>query len=161
MLDDEETTDNELRTKFNQRWNRTPSGDLYKPLRAGTHSLTHTLSLFLSLTENMSFSFPFCHSLFVLVDNAPSLLLFPSSFSLVPSNITSLPQRELISATSWTRPSRRTRSWRTATTPTVKWSPCCVNRRMSSMLPFPPPTRPGHCKAARCVRLYWSVCIAK
>ncbi|XP_076610486.1 programmed cell death 6-interacting protein isoform X2 [Chaetodon auriga] len=34
MLDDEETTDNELRGKFNQRWNRTPSGDLYKPLRA-------------------------------------------------------------------------------------------------------------------------------
>ncbi|KAM9340432.1 programmed cell death 6-interacting protein isoform 2-T2 [Symphorus nematophorus] len=34
MLDDEETTDNELRTKFSQRWNRTPSGDLYKPLRA-------------------------------------------------------------------------------------------------------------------------------
>ncbi|KAM6899695.1 programmed cell death 6-interacting protein isoform 2-T2 [Xenentodon cancila] len=34
MLDDEEATDNELRTKFNQRWNRTPSGDLYKPLRA-------------------------------------------------------------------------------------------------------------------------------
>uniref|UniRef100_A0A8D3CYY5 Programmed cell death 6 interacting protein n=1 Tax=Scophthalmus maximus TaxID=52904 RepID=A0A8D3CYY5_SCOMX len=34
MLDNEETTDNELRTKFNQRWNRTPSGDLYKPLRA-------------------------------------------------------------------------------------------------------------------------------
>ncbi|XP_022054356.1 programmed cell death 6-interacting protein isoform X2 [Acanthochromis polyacanthus] len=33
MLDDEETTDNELRTKFNQRWSRTPSGDLYKPLR--------------------------------------------------------------------------------------------------------------------------------
>ncbi|KAI1901727.1 hypothetical protein AGOR_G00037370 [Albula goreensis] len=34
MLDDEETTDNELRTKFSQRWSRTPSGDLYKPLRA-------------------------------------------------------------------------------------------------------------------------------
>ncbi|KAK7899132.1 hypothetical protein WMY93_019985 [Mugilogobius chulae] len=34
MLDDEETTDNELRSKFNQRWNRTPSSDLYKPLRA-------------------------------------------------------------------------------------------------------------------------------
>ncbi|XP_074468481.1 programmed cell death 6-interacting protein isoform X2 [Sebastes fasciatus] len=34
MLDDEETTDNDLRAKFNQRWNRTPSGDLYKPLRA-------------------------------------------------------------------------------------------------------------------------------
>ncbi|XP_075995461.1 programmed cell death 6-interacting protein isoform X1 [Genypterus blacodes] len=33
ILDEEETTDNELRTKFNQRWNRTPSGDLYKPLR--------------------------------------------------------------------------------------------------------------------------------
>lgn len=38
MLDDEETTDNELRTKFNQRWNRTPSGDLYKPLRAGMYT---------------------------------------------------------------------------------------------------------------------------
>ncbi|XP_029920346.1 programmed cell death 6-interacting protein isoform X2 [Myripristis murdjan] len=34
MLDDEETTDSDLRAKFNQRWNRTPSGDLYKPLRA-------------------------------------------------------------------------------------------------------------------------------
>ncbi|XP_008329840.1 programmed cell death 6-interacting protein isoform X2 [Cynoglossus semilaevis] len=34
ILDAEEKTDNELRTKFNQRWNRTPSGDLYKPLRA-------------------------------------------------------------------------------------------------------------------------------
>lgn len=34
MLDSEETTDNELRTKFSQRWSRTPSGDLYKPLRA-------------------------------------------------------------------------------------------------------------------------------
>ncbi|KAM9838594.1 programmed cell death 6-interacting protein [Aulostomus maculatus] len=34
MLDDEETTDNELRSKFSQRWNRTPSGDLYKSLRA-------------------------------------------------------------------------------------------------------------------------------
>lgn len=35
MLDNEETTDNELRTKFSQRWSRTPSGDLYKPLRTG------------------------------------------------------------------------------------------------------------------------------
>ncbi|XP_060798892.1 programmed cell death 6-interacting protein isoform X2 [Neoarius graeffei] len=34
ILDDEETTDHELRAKFSQRWNRTPSGDLYKPLRA-------------------------------------------------------------------------------------------------------------------------------
>ncbi|XP_056876038.1 programmed cell death 6-interacting protein isoform X1 [Takifugu flavidus] len=34
ILDEEETTDNDLRAKFNQRWNRTPSGDLYKPLRA-------------------------------------------------------------------------------------------------------------------------------
>ncbi|XP_026012820.1 programmed cell death 6-interacting protein isoform X2 [Astatotilapia calliptera] len=34
MLDNEETTDNELRTKFSQRWSRTPSGDLYKPLRS-------------------------------------------------------------------------------------------------------------------------------
>ncbi|XP_031649104.1 programmed cell death 6-interacting protein isoform X2 [Oncorhynchus kisutch] len=34
MLDDEESTDSELRSKFIQRWNRNPSGDLYKPLRA-------------------------------------------------------------------------------------------------------------------------------
>ncbi|KAK2836488.1 hypothetical protein Q7C36_014357 [Tachysurus vachellii] len=34
ILNDEETTDNELRAKFSQRWNRTPSGDLYKSLRA-------------------------------------------------------------------------------------------------------------------------------
>ncbi|KAI5621539.1 programmed cell death 6-interacting protein isoform X1, partial [Silurus asotus] len=34
ILNDEEATDNELRAKFNQRWNRTASGDLYKPLRA-------------------------------------------------------------------------------------------------------------------------------
>ncbi|KAK6324201.1 hypothetical protein J4Q44_G00065400 [Coregonus suidteri] len=34
MLGDEESTDSELRSKFSQRWNRTPSGDLYKPLRA-------------------------------------------------------------------------------------------------------------------------------
>ncbi|XP_072303611.1 programmed cell death 6-interacting protein isoform X2 [Eucyclogobius newberryi] len=34
MLNDEETTDNELRSKFDQRWSRTPSSDLYKPLRA-------------------------------------------------------------------------------------------------------------------------------
>ncbi|XP_018603446.2 programmed cell death 6-interacting protein isoform X3 [Scleropages formosus] len=34
MLDDEESTDSELRAKFSQRWSRTPSGDLYKPLRA-------------------------------------------------------------------------------------------------------------------------------
>lgn len=34
MLDSEESTDNELRAKFSQRWSRTPSGDLYKPLRA-------------------------------------------------------------------------------------------------------------------------------
>ncbi|XP_054462448.1 programmed cell death 6-interacting protein isoform X2 [Anoplopoma fimbria] len=43
MLDDEETTDNELRTKFNQRWNRTPSGDLYKPLRAEGASFRNIL----------------------------------------------------------------------------------------------------------------------
>ncbi|KAL4629391.1 programmed cell death 6-interacting protein isoform X3 [Arapaima gigas] len=34
MLDNEESTDSELRAKFSQRWSRTPSGDLYKPLRA-------------------------------------------------------------------------------------------------------------------------------
>ncbi|EOB04653.1 Programmed cell death 6-interacting protein, partial [Anas platyrhynchos] len=34
LLDEEETTDNELRTKFKERWQRTPSIELYKPLRA-------------------------------------------------------------------------------------------------------------------------------
>ncbi|XP_038144667.1 programmed cell death 6-interacting protein isoform X1 [Cyprinodon tularosa] len=43
MLDDEETTDNELRSKFNQRWNRTPSGDLYKPLRAEGNNFRNIL----------------------------------------------------------------------------------------------------------------------
>ncbi|KAF7247956.1 Programmed cell death 6-interacting protein [Varanus komodoensis] len=34
ILDEEEATDNELRNKFKERWQRTPSNDLYKPLRA-------------------------------------------------------------------------------------------------------------------------------
>ncbi|XP_066530774.1 programmed cell death 6-interacting protein isoform X1 [Hoplias malabaricus] len=43
MLDDEEATDNDLRAKFSQRWNRTPSGDLYKPLRAEGVSFRNVL----------------------------------------------------------------------------------------------------------------------
>nr|XP_056713432.1 programmed cell death 6-interacting protein isoform X1 [Euleptes europaea] len=34
ILDEEETTDNELKSKFKERWQRTPSNDLYRPLRA-------------------------------------------------------------------------------------------------------------------------------
>lgn len=34
LLDEEEATDNELRGKFKERWQRTPSNELYKPLRA-------------------------------------------------------------------------------------------------------------------------------
>ncbi|KAM4907656.1 programmed cell death 6-interacting protein isoform 2-T2 [Sylvia borin] len=34
LLDEEETTDNDLRAKFKERWQRTPSNELYKPLRA-------------------------------------------------------------------------------------------------------------------------------
>ncbi|XP_067417010.1 programmed cell death 6-interacting protein isoform X2 [Emydura macquarii macquarii] len=34
LLDEEEATDNDLRTKFKERWQRTPSSELYKPLRA-------------------------------------------------------------------------------------------------------------------------------
>ncbi|XP_028673371.1 programmed cell death 6-interacting protein isoform X1 [Erpetoichthys calabaricus] len=33
ILDEEESTDTELRTKFSQRWQRIPSNELYKPLR--------------------------------------------------------------------------------------------------------------------------------
>ena len=104
-------------------------------------------------TDNISFLFIAMSS---TVDSAPSSLLFPLSFSLVPSNLTSLPtlpQRELTSAASWTRPCRRTRSWRIATTPTVTWLPCFVSQRTSSTLPSPPPTRPRHCRAARSVHL--------
>ncbi|XP_077599909.1 programmed cell death 6-interacting protein isoform X2 [Stigmatopora nigra] len=43
MLDDEERTDNDLRAKFNQRWNRTPSGDLYMPLRSEGGSFRNIL----------------------------------------------------------------------------------------------------------------------
>lgn len=34
LLDEEEATDNDLRSKFKERWQRTASNDLYKPLRA-------------------------------------------------------------------------------------------------------------------------------
>ncbi|KAM8966536.1 programmed cell death 6-interacting protein isoform 3-T3 [Pelodytes ibericus] len=34
FLDEEEATDNDLKSKFKERWQRTPSIDLYKPLRA-------------------------------------------------------------------------------------------------------------------------------
>lgn len=81
--------------------------------------------------------------------------------SLSPSN--PLPtQRALTSATSWTRQCRPTRWWGTATTPTVTWSPCCVNQRTSSTPPSPLPTRPRHYRAARSVwHLYIFVCELK
>ncbi|ELV09211.1 Programmed cell death 6-interacting protein [Tupaia chinensis] len=34
LLDEEVATDNDLRAKFKERWQRTPSNELYKPLRA-------------------------------------------------------------------------------------------------------------------------------
>ncbi|XP_069862663.1 programmed cell death 6-interacting protein isoform X2 [Dipodomys merriami] len=41
LLDEEEATDNDLRAKFKDRWQRTPSNDLYKPLRTeGTNFRT-------------------------------------------------------------------------------------------------------------------------
>uniref|UniRef100_A0A452TND4 Programmed cell death 6 interacting protein n=1 Tax=Ursus maritimus TaxID=29073 RepID=A0A452TND4_URSMA len=41
LLDEEEATDNDLRAKFKERWQRTPSNELYKPLRAeGTNFRT-------------------------------------------------------------------------------------------------------------------------
>ncbi|XP_026535313.1 programmed cell death 6-interacting protein isoform X3 [Notechis scutatus] len=36
ILDEEEATDNELKNKFKERWQRTSSNDLYKSLRAGS-----------------------------------------------------------------------------------------------------------------------------
>jgi len=56
ILDEEETTDNELRAKFNQRWNRTPSGDLYKSLRAGTCTLPPHLCIKQMHLPNKSYS---------------------------------------------------------------------------------------------------------
>ncbi|MBN3307667.1 PDC6I protein, partial [Amia calva] len=43
ILDEEEATDNELRNKFTQRWQRTPSSDLYKSLRAEGTSFSNVL----------------------------------------------------------------------------------------------------------------------
>uniref|UniRef100_A0A4X1U503 Programmed cell death 6 interacting protein n=1 Tax=Sus scrofa TaxID=9823 RepID=A0A4X1U503_PIG len=41
LLDEEEATDNDLRAKFKERWQRTPSNELYRPLRAeGTNFRT-------------------------------------------------------------------------------------------------------------------------
>lgn len=77
-------------------------------------------------------------------------VLFVCSSFLPPLFV---PQREQTSATSWTRLYRLTRWWRNATTPTVKWSPCCANQRVSSMPPSPLPTRLRHCRAARSVHL--------
>ncbi|XP_010213317.1 PREDICTED: programmed cell death 6-interacting protein [Tinamus guttatus] len=42
LLDEEEATDNDLKTKFKERWQRTPSNELYKSLRtegAGFHNI--------------------------------------------------------------------------------------------------------------------------
>ncbi|XP_043544794.1 programmed cell death 6-interacting protein isoform X4 [Chiloscyllium plagiosum] len=43
ILDQEEVTDNELKAKFKERWQRTPSNELYKPLRAEGANLRATL----------------------------------------------------------------------------------------------------------------------
>uniref|UniRef100_UPI00398F85CB programmed cell death 6-interacting protein isoform X2 n=1 Tax=Pristiophorus japonicus TaxID=55135 RepID=UPI00398F85CB len=43
ILDQEEVTDNELKAKFKERWQRTPSTDLYKPLRTEGANFRTTL----------------------------------------------------------------------------------------------------------------------
>ncbi|XP_060678873.1 programmed cell death 6-interacting protein isoform X3 [Hemiscyllium ocellatum] len=43
ILDQEEVTDNELKAKFKERWQRTPSNELYKPLRTEGANLRATL----------------------------------------------------------------------------------------------------------------------
>ncbi|XP_078254399.1 programmed cell death 6-interacting protein isoform X2 [Rhinoraja longicauda] len=44
ILEQEEITDNELKAKFKERWQRTPSNELYKPLRADGASFRSTLN---------------------------------------------------------------------------------------------------------------------
>lgn len=44
ILEQEEITDNELKTKFKERWQRTPSNELYKPLRADGANFRNTLN---------------------------------------------------------------------------------------------------------------------
>ncbi|KAM9319406.1 LOW QUALITY PROTEIN: programmed cell death 6-interacting protein [Gastrophryne carolinensis] len=43
FLDEEEATDNDLKSKFKERWQRTPSNELYKPLRAEGSNLRNVL----------------------------------------------------------------------------------------------------------------------
>ncbi|XP_069776849.1 programmed cell death 6-interacting protein isoform X2 [Narcine bancroftii] len=43
ILDQEEVTDNELKAKFKERWQRTPSNELYKPLRLEGSNFRSTL----------------------------------------------------------------------------------------------------------------------
>ncbi|XP_048386174.1 programmed cell death 6-interacting protein isoform X3 [Stegostoma tigrinum] len=43
ILDQEEVTDNELKAKFKERWQRTPSNELYKPLRTEGANFRTTL----------------------------------------------------------------------------------------------------------------------
>lgn len=43
ILDEEEATDNDLKSKFKERWQRTPSSELYKPLRAEGSNLRNVL----------------------------------------------------------------------------------------------------------------------
>lgn len=172
MLDNEETTDNELRTKFSQRWSRTPSGDLYKPLRSGMPR--KIVALICCWCWALFKNFLFIGALHteraakeqqeipnLLDTNLSCKFMRCKKPSLSPSN--PLPtQRALTSATSWTRQCRPTRWWGTATTPTVTWSPCCVNQRTSSTPPSPLPTRPRHYRAARSVwHLYIFVCELK
>lgn len=107
---------------------------VWRPLQASSCRYTHrnTFTFFL-----MKFVF-----LLILI-----LLLVTPLF--LPSCLRS--QREITSVAYWTRPCRLTRWWKTATTLTVTWSPCCVNQRTSSTPPFPLPTPPRPCRAARSV----------
>ncbi|XP_068124141.1 programmed cell death 6-interacting protein [Hyperolius riggenbachi] len=43
FLDEEEATDNDLKSKFKERWQRTPSTELYKPLRSEGNNLRNVL----------------------------------------------------------------------------------------------------------------------
>lgn len=171
ILDDEETTDSELRAKFNQRWNRTPSGDLYKSLRAGTCASTafmHLADAFnkwalqcirgkrgnsaLSVCMFPAHDFGVASVIMLYQLSYRNPLLCSWWFSLSLLSLLSL-QRGIIFAIYWTRQCRLIRWWKGVTMNIVGWLLCSASQRMRSVPPYRLPTLPRLCRAVR-----WAQC---